>query len=250
MTEMKVTVLGYLGGFPYQNKGTSSYLLESDGYHLLLDAGSASLVALEKIIDPLTLDAVILSHYHHDHIADLGVLQYYRQLMPHGKQQVPILPIYGHTEDPFHFNDLSMKGISQGYPYKEGDCLTIGPFEITFMRTIHPVPCFAMRFKEKKSGKIFVFTGDSGYLESFKEFARAADVFMADTYLFEGNEKHHAHFTSKESGEIAYAADVKKLVLTHLPQTGDLQLLKIQAEEASQHQIPVVLANTHLVLEI
>ena len=70
---MKLTVLGCLGAYPYEGQGTSSYLLQADGFNLLLDAGSSTLVELEKELDPLDLDAVILSHYHHDHIADLGV---------------------------------------------------------------------------------------------------------------------------------------------------------------------------------
>ena len=61
------------------------------------------------------------------------------------------------------------------------------------MKTIHPVPCYAMRFVEEKTGAVFVFTGDSGYLESFNEFAKKADLFLADTYLFDGNEKHKQH---------------------------------------------------------
>lgn len=79
---MKLTVLGCLGAYPYKNQGTTSYLLQSDGFNLLIDAGSTTLVKLEEQLDPLALDAVILSHYHHDHIADLGVLQYYWQLHP------------------------------------------------------------------------------------------------------------------------------------------------------------------------
>ncbi|MEG0781710.1 MBL fold metallo-hydrolase, partial [Carnobacterium sp.] len=75
---MKLTILGYWGGYPINNEGTSSYLVESEGYHLLIDAGSASLISLENHLDPLELDAVILSHYHHDHVADIGVLQFMR----------------------------------------------------------------------------------------------------------------------------------------------------------------------------
>ncbi|MDP4345294.1 hypothetical protein QSH67_27755, partial [Escherichia coli] len=79
--------------------------------------------------------------------------------------------------------------------YFEAEELAVGPFLITFMETIHPVTCYAMRIVEKATGKVFVFTGDSGYLASFEDFAKDADLFLADTYLFEGNERHHAHFT-------------------------------------------------------
>lgn len=245
---MKLTVLGCLGAYPYKGEGTTGYLLESEGYHLLLDAGSTTLIQLEKILDPLALDAVILSHYHHDHIADLGVLQYYWQLFPKQAER-NVLPIYGHGEDSIHFNELTMAGVTEGHDYLQTKQLELGPFSVTFMKTIHPVTCYAMRFVENSTGKIFVITGDSGYLESFVDFAKDADLFLADTYLFAGNERHKAHFTSQESGEIAAAAKVKKLVLTHLPQHGDLEQLKEEAAAAA-NGIPVELAAVQKIFEI
>jgi ribonuclease BN (tRNA processing enzyme) len=245
---MKLTVLGCLGAYPYKGEGTTGYLLESEGYHLLLDVGSTTLIQLEKILDPLALDAVILSHYHHDHIADLGVLQYYWQLFPKEAER-KVLPIYGHGRDTVHFNELTMAGVSEGHDYLQTKQLELGPFSVTFMETIHPVTCYAMRFVENSTGKIFVFTGDSGYLENFVDFAQDADLFLADTYLFAGNERHKAHFTSQESGEIAAAAKVKKLVLTHLPQHGDLEQLKEEAATAA-NGIPVELAAVQKIFEI
>lgn len=245
---MKLTVLGCLGAYPYKGEGTTGYLLQSGDFNLLLDAGSSTLLQLEKILDPLALDAVILSHYHHDHIADLGVLQYYWQLYPTAEKKA-VLPIYGHGEDEFHFADLTMKDVSQGYDYLEKNQLELGPFSITFMKTIHPVICYAMRIVENSTGKVFVFTGDSGYMEEFIDFAQAADLFLADTYLFSGNERHHAHFTSKEAGEIAKKAQVKQLVLTHLPQHGDLAQLKNEAQQTAG-DIPVELAAVQRVFDI
>ncbi|MDR2465167.1 MAG: MBL fold metallo-hydrolase [Streptococcaceae bacterium] len=241
---MKINVLGCLGGYPHKDQGTTSFLLQAGRYNLLLDCGSGAVTQLEHFVSPLCIDAVLLSHYHHDHIADLGVLQYYRQLWPKDDPEWDsmVLPIYGHDEDEFHYNDLELKDVSTKNAYTTSEVLTLGPFDVTFMKTVHPVPCYAMRFLVRKSGKVFVFTGDSGYTDSFIEFAKDADVFMADTYLFEGQENHHAHFTSKESGEIAKKANVKKLILTHLPQHGDLDELFIQAKKAAGENVEVILA--------
>ena len=107
-----------------------------------------------------------------------------------------------------------------------------------------------MRIVEEATGKVFVFTGDSGYLESFVEFAENADSFLADTYLFAGNERHKAHFTSKEAGELAKAAKVKKLVLTHLPQFGDLTQLQNEAQQAAGDTVEVALAKVDKVFDI
>ncbi len=69
---MKVTVIGCCGGFPAANEATSGYLFQSGGYSLLVDCGSAVLSKLFAYVPAEELDAVILSHYHHDHIADIG----------------------------------------------------------------------------------------------------------------------------------------------------------------------------------
>ncbi|MEG2707542.1 MAG: MBL fold metallo-hydrolase, partial [Vagococcus sp.] len=53
---MEITILGFWGGYPHKGEGTTSFLLQSEGYSLLLDAGSTTLVQLEQVLDPLLLD--------------------------------------------------------------------------------------------------------------------------------------------------------------------------------------------------
>ena len=248
---MKLTILGYWGGYPTSNEGTSSYLLESDGFHLMIDAGSASLIALENHLNPLELDALLLTHYHADHIADVGVLQYTRQLkrLDNNERRAPILSIYGHQEDQENFKRLTMDRITEGVAYTKDEKLIVGPFEITFMRTLHPVPCYALRIEEVHTKKVLVFTADSGYLPQFIPFSKGADVLLADTNLFEGMENHRVHMTSIEVARIAKEAKIPKLILTHLPQEGDLELLKAQAVNESP-DTEVILAKKDRVLEI
>ncbi len=63
---MKMTVVGFWGGFPEAGEATSGYLFEHDGFRLLVDCGSGVLAQLQKYITPSDIDAVVLSHYHHD----------------------------------------------------------------------------------------------------------------------------------------------------------------------------------------
>lgn len=250
---MKLTTLGCWGAYPYQDGGTTSYLVTGhDGFQLLMDAGSRAVTELEKEISPLDLDAVIISHYHPDHVADLGVLRHYFQLYPKHLWEPKVLPIYGHDEDSYEFAKLTMAGVSRGQAYDVAGTQQIGPFDISFIKTVHPVPCYAFRILERETGQVLVFTGDTGYFDGLADFAKEANLFLADVYLYEGNENHPAHLTSKEAGQIAQEAAVKKLVLTHVPplppqgidSDHHLEILREQTQGYAE-AIPVELAQPH-----
>ncbi|WP_054701259.1 MBL fold metallo-hydrolase [Secundilactobacillus odoratitofui] len=237
---MKLTTIGYYGGYPAKGVGTSSYLIESDGFHLLMDCGSGALLSLEQVLDPLKLDAVILSHYHHDHIADVGVLQYYWQLHEARPGQ-QVLPIYGPTADPLMFGSLTWPHASQAVGYMASDQLTVGPFTISFLPMKHPVPAFGMKIVETATGETLVFTADSAYIPELVQFATNADLLITDTNFFDDKQGTKWHMTAGESGRLAQTAKVGQLMLSHLPQTGDLNQLLRQAQAAAGTQIPVML---------
>ncbi|WP_100011424.1 MBL fold metallo-hydrolase [Lentibacillus sediminis] len=227
---MKLTVLGFWGGYPAVNGATSSYLLEKDGFSLLIDAGSGSLSKLQNYCHVTELDAVILSHYHHDHVADIGVLQYARLVQSFVTNKKDILPIYGHTEDEQGFQQLTHE-YTKGVEYNPEKQLDIGPFSITFLKTIHPVPCFGMRITDGE--KVVVYTADTSYQNGWIQFAKDADLLITDCNFYAAQDGSGAgHMTSAEGGSIAEEADVKTLLLSHLPQYGEIHQL---AEEAKQH---------------
>ena len=240
---MKLTALGVWGGYPTRDAGTTSYLLQSEeGFNLLLDAGSRAVTELEHELSPNDLDAIILSHYHEDHIADLGALRQYRQLQTVKPQ---ILPIYGHQENEYEFSKLSLENVSEGIAYDVENGTSVGPFDIQFLKTVHPVICYAMRIVERATGQVLIYTGDTGYFAELVDFSKDADILLADVYFFKDKAKMPNHLSSVEAGEIATQANVKKLILTHLPQVGDLQVLREEAQEAAGN-IPVDLAQPHM----
>lgn len=228
---MKLKVIGFWGGFPAANEATSGYLLESKGFRLLVDCGSAVLSKLQETIALDELDAVILSHYHHDHIADIGPLQYGCYVTSMLKGVKKALPIYGHGIDQEAFNKLSYKEATKGIEYDPNQALTIGPFTITFLRTIHPAPCFAMRISDQRS--TIIYTADSSFQEEFIPFSKGADLLIAESSFYGNQDGTNAgHMNSKEAAHIAQHAEVKQLLLTHLPHYGDHEnLVKEAAQE-------------------
>ncbi len=228
---MKLTVVGFWGGFPQKNEATSGYLLECDGFKLLVDCGSSVLSQLQNYISPSELDAVIVSHYHHDHVADIGVLQYARMV---GGAKIP-LPIYGHTFDQDGFSKLSYRNITTAIEYNPNEVITIGPFTISFMKTHHLVPCYAMRIEAGNT--TVVYTADSSYLPEFIPFSKDADLLICECNLYAGKELVGVHMNSEDAGNIASQANVKKLLLTHLPNRGNVNDLVKEAGQIFQGSV-------------
>ncbi|GAE46916.1 metal-dependent hydrolase [Mesobacillus boroniphilus JCM 21738] len=61
---LKLTIVGFWGGYPKVNEASTGYLLEHEGFRLMIDFGSGVLAKLQNFVQPEELDALVLSHYH------------------------------------------------------------------------------------------------------------------------------------------------------------------------------------------
>ncbi|CAG9622964.1 MBL fold metallo-hydrolase [Sutcliffiella rhizosphaerae] len=223
---MKLTVVGFWGGYPAKNSATSGYLVEHENFKLLIDCGSGVLAQLQNYMDVTELDAVILSHYHHDHVADIGPLQFARLISFYMGKTVTQLPIYGHDEDVQGFAALDHKEYTKGIAYDPLKPAQVGPFTIEFLKTTHPVPCYAMKVSTEEGS--FVYTADTSYQESFITFSKGADLLICECNLYaHQNGESAGHMNSHDAAKIAALSDVPELLLTHLPHFGNtLQLVE------------------------
>lgn len=226
---MKITIVGHWGGYPPANGATSCYVVEKDDFCLVIDLGSGALAKLQNYYSIEEIDAVILSHYHHDHIADVGVLQYAMVVHHQLGRTDKILPIYGHQEDHVAFEQLT-HDFTAGRAYDPQRVLNLGPFEIRFLKTNHPVPCYGMKIQCDNC--IIIYTADSSYDENWICFAEEADLLIADCNFYANQRSDKAgHMTSIEVAKIAKKAKVKHLILSHLPPYGDPSQLIVEAKQ-------------------
>jgi ribonuclease BN (tRNA processing enzyme) len=243
---LRMTVIGYWGGFPGKNEATSGYLFEYNGYKLLVDCGSGVVSQLQNYISIESLNAVIISHYHHDHIADIGPLQYGRLVRTMLGECHEPLPIYGHTLDSQNFSKLTYKTYTTGIAYNSNNEVHIGPFTISFLKTNHPVPCFAMKISTDKH--TVIYTADSSYLDAFIPFSKEADLLIAECSFYgEQDGTNAGHLNSYDVGNIAKEAKVKEVLLTHLPHFGEHSRLISEAKEKFNGKVS--LASSGLVWE-
>ena len=88
------------------------------------------------------LHGLIISHYHADHIADIGVLQHARLIQGFLGKKVDNLPIYAHNLNQQEFSKLTYKEITKGISYYPEELIVVGPF-------------FCSLFKNKPSCSLF-----------------------------------------------------------------------------------------------
>ncbi|MCE2142375.1 MBL fold metallo-hydrolase, partial [Streptococcus thermophilus] len=68
-----------------------------------------------------------------------------------------MLPIYGHGENEYEFSKLNLDKVSEGHLYDVENGTKVGPFDIIFLKTVHPVVNYAMRIVERRTGQVLVY---------------------------------------------------------------------------------------------
>ena len=226
---LKLTVLGCRGAYPNKDEGCSGYLFQKDGVNLLIDCGSGVVSSLQNYIELGELDSIILSHYHADHFSDISVLQHGVMIDSIINKTNKNLPIYGHQEDGL-FTNLSYKTYTTGKTYQENSQLKLGPFKVSFLKTKHSVPCYAVQINSRD--KKVVYTADTAYFEELVSFSQNADILLAESSLYPDYDgQKMGHMNSTDTANLAKNAGVKKLLLTHLPNYGDNGELLEDAEK-------------------
>ncbi len=225
---MKVTVIGHWGGFPRAGEATSGYLIKHNNYKLLLECGSGVVSSVQKTTDLGKLDAVLITHYHYDHCCDIGPLQYARQIKTQLGEINKALPIYAPKGE--FFSLLKWEDYTYGESFDEASVLNLGPFEISFIKNIHPVEAYSVKIK--CDGRILSFTSDTSYFDGLPEFFYGSDLLISECSFYADMDGSKAgHLNSAQAGLLAENAKVKKLLLTHLPHFGSHSDLLIQAKE-------------------
>lgn len=221
----RVTVCGSAGTHPGPGRGCSGYLLRDEGLCLALDIGNGSLPNLQQRCDVAHLDAVLLSHLHPDHFADIYGLYYALRFHPDGEREIDIHAPAG-AEDHIArlLRDDSKPAFGTVCRFHEaaaGDTLDIGPARIELFRSAHPIECLASRITI--GGRVVAYTGDSGPTDDLLPCARDADLLIADATWLERDRPlpEGIHMTGREAGQLAADAGVRRLLLSHILPTND-----------------------------
>jgi ribonuclease BN (tRNA processing enzyme) len=212
-----LTVLGGCGAWPAAGQACSGYLVEEAGYRLLIDPGYATLPRLLTVVDAAAIDAVVVTHSHPDHCADLNPLLRARVLQDVPASRLPVYALPGALDVVLRLDGPKMLGAAYLLrAFAAGDRLEIGPFTVDTCSLPHYVPNAGLRLSA--GGRALVYTGDSGPTPDLVRLASAADVLLAEATYVDHVPAADARYLSsaRSSGATAAEAHVGRLILTHL----------------------------------
>ena len=248
MAGMQLTVIGCSGSFPGPDSPASCYLLEAEGFRLVLDMGSGGLGVLQRYAELFGIDAICVSHLHIDHCVDLSSYWVARQYAPEGPR--PPIPVYGPRGTPervagFCGEDVASIGARFEAHDLEPQVLEIGPFRVTTDHMNHPVETFG--FRVEHAGWKLAYSADTGQTDVLVRLAEGVDVLLSEA-SFEDNDDNppNVHLTARQAGEYAARAGAGELVLTHLVPWYDRD--RSLAEAAVSYCGPLSAATSGLIL--
>ena len=232
---MRLTVLGCSGSVPGPAAPASSYLLEHDGFRLLLDLGSGAFGALQRHADPADIDAVLLSHLHPDHFLDLCPYVVHRRYAT--TAALPRLPLLGppgtHDRVAAAYDPHARGGLHDVFDVgavQAGE-RELGPFRLRFARMAHPVEAYAVRVEV--AGRSLTYSGDTAPTDALVELARDTDVLLCEASFLDGADSPPGlHLTGREAGEHAAKAGAGRLLVTHVPPWVDAHRVVAEATAA------------------
>lgn len=194
----------------------SGYLVTSEDTTLLLDCGSGVFPALVEYVDLRRLSAVWISHMHPDHCADLITLAQWAL----NADNAPRLRVLGPPEWETRLNwfltgdgsrDLARELFEVEY-LDDGAVTSVGGLALNSRLVQHSVTSFGVRVAGGNS--TFAYSGDTGPCRSLEQLADNVDVLLCEA----GARKPGPyHMTIQQACELGRAANVGKLLITHVP---------------------------------
>ncbi len=214
---MDVVALGTSGSYAKYGEACSGYLFRSGTTNVLVDIGNGVLANLFRYLDPHELDAIVVTHLHADHVADLFPLGLYLRWNPRpGKDLLEVHAPEGSCALLESFQPWAGPGeLSRVFRFVDLPApFTAGPMSFRFVPTRHLIPTFALVCQE--GDRRIGFSADTSWDEGLPAAFEGCDALLCEATYQGPKGIDRVHLSACEAGRMAARAKVPRLVLTHL----------------------------------
>lgn len=190
---------------------------------LLLDCGTGVLSNLQQALPLPQVTDIVISHMHFDHFVDLIPLGYWRTYGPRDLVGDPPrlhLPPGGRK---VLVGTVSHVGVASSFferaflvdEYSPKDALSLGALRLTFAQVPHYVPSFAVAVAQGGEKRL-VYSADGGPSQALERLAVGAASLLCEAALdVPETSANPGHMTAAQAAQVARAASVGRLILTH-----------------------------------
>ena len=231
---MRVTVLGSGAAYPRPGGACAGFLFQSADTNVWVDAGNGTFSNLQLHISHQEVDALVVTHAHGDHIADVLPLMYALGFDPDHEPRS--IPLYGPPEVAgvlsWPLGGTSLAMFKRVFDARSiADPFEVGPLRFESFRTNHPAETYGLRITDGE--RTVVYTSDTATFPELAHHCRDADLLICEATYVEGTvASPNVHLWARESGRVAAEAGAKRLVLTHVWPTFDPEQA---VREAAEH---------------
>lgn len=215
----EAVMLGTGRAVPSPSQENTYFALLGQDSALLIDCSGSPLRRLRKArIDPTRIDAVIITHFHPDHVYGLpsfllsswlvgrkAPLDIYGPEDAVGRAE-QMMALYGYDAWPgmfpvrYHAIALTPAAV----------VLATQDFEVTAAPGVHHVPAIGLRVRDRRTGSVLVYSSDTEPAQQIEELARGARLL-----IHEATGESSGHSSAEQAGRVAQRAGVQELALIH-----------------------------------
>jgi ribonuclease BN (tRNA processing enzyme) len=214
---VKLTVIGSSPAWPNPGGTQSGYLVEGAG-RLLLDCGPGVLSQLRRREHWPSVDAIVVTHFHLDHVGDLVAWLWGHLMGP--ARGLPRTPLWLPTDGTAQLKELAepMDETFEIREYVDGESFDAGGYRVTPFALAHfDAGAHGLRITDGRS--TLAYSGDTGPTPALVELARGADLFLCEATLSTGDADGptRGHLSVEEAVAAGTEAAAARLLLTHRP---------------------------------
>lgn len=216
-----VSTLGTGTAFPEAERGPTCFVVSNDDARVVVDVGSGSLQKLARFgVTPLDMDALLLTHAHLDHFADvvpllfaLAVPGYTRPAPLPIYASVPTFALLDRLADAYgHWLDTP-QGAIRRVPLRVGQYVEVGGLGLEVHAVSHSESSIGFRFVDG-SGAVIAIPGDTGPTSSLDALCKDADLALIECAMPDSTPLK-THMNPSVLAQLVNSAGIKRLAVTH-----------------------------------
>ena len=237
-------LMGYMGGLPTRNVNTTSAVLSTESFHILIDIGENTYRNFMKHNYKLSrLKYIFITHLHPDHIGGLIPFLFYKRVIRNNTPLVMVGPpnLEEYVKMNIKYSDFTLDFDIQFIDVSQNEKITLVDNIFVSSRLLeHKLPCWGYRFDDHKLSLTFIT--DARISENSFELCKNVDVLIHEATFPGGmeelaHEKYHS--TISQAINLADAANVNRLILTHFSQRMD----KSKYANLTYNKMPCFISN-------